>query len=307
MSPRVEVHPAPETIDEPSPIEPGHVPVVDALGGAAATGHRLRLVGSWTKLVLPPALVFVGFIGLWYLISSSMTPQRRSVVLPYPQDVWNEAFADSGNRSELLNGLWVTTQVALVGLLIAIALGVAFAVAMSQAGWIERSFYPYAVALQAIPILALVPLIGTWWGFEFRSRVLVCVIIAIFPIITNTLFGLKSADRGLHDLFTLHDASRWTRFRKLQLPAALPAMFTGLRISAGLAVIGAIVGEFFFRRGERGLGILIDVYRSSLEPELMIGAVFWSAVLGIAVFIFFGWLANRTTRSWHESADSRNQ
>ena len=198
-------------VDEPSPLPPGAIPAVDALGGAAATGNRLRLVGSGVRLYGPPAIVFVLFIGAWYAFSASMSPRRRSVVLPYPHDCFQEAFLVGENLTELLNGLWITTQVAIVGLAIAIVLGVAIAVAMSQGEWIERSFYPYAVTLQAIPILALVPLIGTIWGFEFRSRVLVCVIIAIFPIITNTLFGLKSAERGLHDLFTLHSASRWTR------------------------------------------------------------------------------------------------
>ena len=97
----------------------------------------------------------------------------------------------------------------MVGLAIAIVLGMLFAMLMSQAKWIERSLYPYAVVLQTIPILALVPLIGFWFDFNFRSRVIVCVLIAIFPIITNTLFGLLSADQGQHDLFTLHGASRW--------------------------------------------------------------------------------------------------
>ena len=125
-----------------------------------------------------------------------------------------------------------------------------FAILMSQAKWVERSFYPYAVALQTVPILALTPLIGQFFDYNFRSRVIVCVIISLFPIIANTLFGLLSADQGHHDLFRLHGAGRWTRLWKLQFPGALPAIFTGLRISAGLSVIGAIVGDFFFRRGD---------------------------------------------------------
>ncbi len=296
-----------QVLDEPSNLPEGHPAAIAVPGGTAASGLRLRLVGGVFRTYLPPIGVFALFIGAWYAFSASMTERRRSVVLPFPHDVWNEAFANGENLSELLSGLWITTQVAVVGLAVAIVLGAAFAVAMSQAAWIERSFYPYAVVLQAVPVLALVPLIGQIWGFEFRSRVLVCVIISIFPIITNTLFGLKSAEQGLHDLFTLHRAGRWTRFRKLQFPNALPAMFTGLRISAGLSVIGAIVGEFFFRRGDQGLGILIDVYRQRLLPEMLVGAVFWSAVLGIVVFIFFGWLANRVTRSWHESAQAGPQ
>ncbi len=283
---------------------PGAHPVAASAEGAAVAlaGRRAHRPGDLVRRTGPPAVVFGLFIAGWYAFSASMTERRRSVVLPYPHEVWDVAFADAANRAELLEGLWTTTQVAVIGLAIAIVAGMAVATAMSQGRWIERSFYPYAVTLQAIPILALVPLIGSIWGFEFRSRVLVCVIISVFPIITNTLFGLKSAEQGLHDLFTLHGAGRMTRFAKLQLPAALPAVFTGLRISAGLSVIGAIVGEFFFRRGPQGLGILIDLYRNRLEPELMVGAVFWSAVLGIVVFAAFGWIADRATGSWHDSA-----
>ena len=116
----------------------------------------------------------------------------------------------------------------MVGLAIAIVLGMLFAIVMSQAKWLERSLFPYAVILQTIPILALVPLIGFWFGFDFRHRVIVCVLIALFPIINNTLFGLQSADQGQHDLFTLHASSRFTRLCKLQLPAAMPGDLRGL-------------------------------------------------------------------------------
>ena len=109
---------------------------------------------------------------------------------------------------------------------------------MSQTKIMERALYPYLVMLQAIPILAIVPLISFWWGTGQQSRIIVCVIISLFPIIVNTLFGLQSAERGMHDLFTLHHANRFTRLRKLMYPAAMPAIFAGLRISAGLCVIG---------------------------------------------------------------------
>ena len=124
--------------------------------------------------------------------------------------------------------------------------------------------------------------------------------ISIFPIVTNTLFGLLSADRGQHDLFTLHDVSRWTRLSKLQFPAAMPAIFTGFRIAAGLAVIGAIVGEKFFR-GEKGIGIVIDSIRSKGAYPQMYGALLLAAALGIAVFFFFGWLGKLVVGHWHES------
>ena len=179
-------------------------------------------------------------------------------------------------------------------------LGIVFAVLMSQAQWVETSFYPYAVLLQTVPILALVPLIGLLFGFGMGARILVCVIISLFPIITNTLFGLKSAEKSQHELFTLHRASRLTRLWKLQFPAALPAMFTGFQISAGLSVIGAIVGGFFFGRGPRDLGNRILLYSNRLRPAEMIAAVILSALLGVIFFQFFGWAGNRLTRSWYK-------
>jgi NitT/TauT family transport system permease protein len=190
----------------------------------------------------------------------------------------------------------------LIGLAISIVLGITIAILMSQTIIIERATFPFLVMLQAIPILAIVPLIAFWFGTGENARVIVCVIIALFPIIVNTLFGLQSADQGMHDLFTLQHASRPTRLRKLMLPAALPAIFAGLRISAGLCVIGAIVGDFFFRQGEPGIGILIDRYQSRLQSEQMIAAILLSSLLGIVVFWFFGFLAQRVVGGWHESA-----
>jgi NitT/TauT family transport system permease protein len=173
---------------------------------------------------------------------------------------------------------------------------------MSQARWVERSLFPYLVVLQATPILALVPLFGFWFGYGFGTRVLVCVLISLFPIAANTLFGLRSVDEAYHDLFTLQGAGRLTRLYKLQLPAALPSIFTGLRISAGLSVIGAIVGDFFFRQGEPGIGVLIDQYRSRLQSEQLLAAVILSSLFGLAVFWLFGALARRVVGGWHESA-----
>jgi NitT/TauT family transport system permease protein len=130
----------------------------------------------------------------------------------------------------------------------------------------------------------------------------VCVIIAFFPIATNTLLGLKSVDPGMRDLFTLQDAGWFTRLRKLALPSAMPAVFAGLRISAGLAVIGAIVGEQFFQKGDPGLGQRLVQYRVRLQYPQLYSCLIWSSLLGIAVFLIFGWLSNLALRSWHESA-----
>jgi NitT/TauT family transport system permease protein len=248
-----------------------------------------------------PAAVFAVVIGVWMFISYVTLAPRRRFLMPPPQNVIRIGFLNSANLTEILHGLWSTTQVALVGLAVAIALGTVVAIAMIQARWIESAIYPWAVVLQTIPILAIVPLIGFWFKFGFSSRVLVCVLIALFPVITNTLFGLKSADREHHDLFTLRRASRWQRLRKLQLPGALPAMVTGWRIAAGLSVVGAIVGDFFFRQGQPGIGRLIDDYRAGLESERLFAAIALSSLLGLVVFWAFGLLGRVLVGSWHET------
>ena len=270
------------------------------------TSAPTRLVasrrGRWLASWGPPAALFVAVLGIWYGVSYLLLDPQRRFLVPPPHEVLKVSFLYPYNLQEQLDALWLSTRVAFIGLFIATVLGLLLAIAMSQALWVERSLYPYAVLTQTIPILAMVPLFGFWFGFGYVSRVLVVVLFAIFPIIANTLFGLRSVEQDHHDLFTLHDAGRLTRLWKLQLPAALPSIFTGLRISAGLAVIGAIVGDFFFKQGAPGIGILIDLYRSRLQAEQMFGAIILSSLLGVVVFWFFGFLAHRVVGSWHRSA-----
>ena len=252
------------------------------------------------EVVIPPFVLVVVLVGVWYFISYHVV--KRRFLLHPPHDVVQEGFLKWENFSEILDGLAASTKVAAIGLAIAYAIAVGLAVVMSQSKLIERAVFPLLVALQAIPILAMVPLIAIWFGTMTTSRVIVCVIIAFFPIVLNTLFGLVSADAGLHDLLTLHHASRATRLRRLMLPAALPAMFAGLRISAGLSVIGAIVGDFFFGRGERGLGQLIRQYSSNTNTrEQLLAAVIVSSALGIAVFLTFGAIQTAVVGKWYDS------
>jgi NitT/TauT family transport system permease protein len=253
---------------------------------------------------LPPACVLVAFITIWYALSYLVLDPARRFLLPPPHQTLLVGLLDPANRLEVFVALWSTTQVALLGLAIAIVVGVATAIVMRRHDWIERSLFPYALLSQTVPILAMVPLIGFWIGFSFTSRVLIVVIVSVFPIITNTLFGLKSAEPILHELFTLHRAGWWTRLRKLLFPGALPAMFTGFRISAAMAVLGAIVADFFFRQGEPGIGRLIDIYRARLQTEQLFTAVALASLLGIAVFSGFGWMGRRLTRHWHASSMS---
>lgn len=265
---------------------------------------RALLTQPWGRTILPPLGLGVLILGLWYFISYGILDEQRRFLLRPPHQVWLVGFANWGNFTEILTGLWSSTRVALMGLALAILIGVTLATLMSQSALIERAIFPYAVTLQAIPILAIVPLIGFWFGFGVTARVIVCVIIALFPIIVNTLFGLLSAPRGLHDLFTLQQAGRLTRLRKLMFPAALPAIFAGLRISAGLSVIGAIVGDFFFGRGDPGIGQLLQRYANRLLGEQLIAAIIMSSLLGVAVFQLFGWIQHKAISAWHEERNA---
>ena len=276
----------------------------DPLPAAATNGLGLSLRRRGTgvvSLVLPPFLVFLVFLGAWILGSQVLLDPSKQFLLPPPWDVVDVGFLDGLNRAELLNGLWLSAKAAAIGAFLSIVIGMGLAVAMSQAAWVERALFPYAVVLQTIPILALVPLIGFTLGYDFSSRVLVCLLISLFPIVTNTLFGLLSAEQGQHDLFTLHKAGRLTRLFKLQLPAAMPAVFTGFRVTAGAAVVGAVVGDFFFKQGDPGIGQLINLYVTNLQSEQLYAGIILSSLLGVVVFVLVGMLEKRTVGRWHDS------
>jgi len=259
----------------------------------------------WPAIVLPPLLLTGVVIGVWYFFSYVVLVPRRRFLLRPPHDVVQKGFLEWDTFSTILDSLWSSAKVALIGLAISILLGMFVAVLMSQTKLIERAVFPYMVVLQAIPILAIVPLIGFWFGYGLNARVIVCVIISIFPIIANTLFGLQSADASMHDLFTLHRAGRLTRLRKLMFPAALPAIFAGLRISAGLSVIGAIVGDFFFGQGDAGIGQDLRKYANNLDGEELFTAVIMASLLGVAIFLAVNFLERRMTGKWREAARAR--
>jgi NitT/TauT family transport system permease protein len=268
---------------------------------AAGSPVRQRRRGGWLGQWVPPLITLLVFLGFWYLVSMVLLDPDRRFLLPPPHEVVRVAFLDPYNRTEILQALWLSTVISAVGLAISIVVGMATGIAMSQALWIERSLYPYAVILQCIPTLALVPVIGFWFDFGLTSRLIVTVLIALFPVISSTLFGLQSAEPGQHDLFTLYRSNRLTRLWKLQLPAAMPAILTGFQVAATLAVVGAVVGDFFFKQGDAGIGVLIDLYRARLQSEQLFGAAIAASLLGVVAFWLFGLLKRICTGGWYGS------
>ena len=189
------------------------------------------------KNITPPILVLIIFLLVWSIAAHIYD---LAFLLPGPMLV-AEAFVKDFDM--VIGGLWITFQEALYGYLLAIGIGIISAAIMSQSKILERSFYPYAILLQTLPAVAVAPLIVLWFGFEMKSVVIISLIISLFPIINNTILGLKSTSINLVELFQIHNKSRFVNFFKLRLPAATPHIIAGLRISAGLSVIGAIVGE----------------------------------------------------------------
>ena len=265
---------------------------------------RVRRSVTWWQ----PVGVFALLVAAWYAAAAYYDHVRSlAFLVPYPHLVLKAIVRDTGMDgtpttfdADLWTALGRTTVVSLTGLAIAIVIGVLWAMLMTQAKWLENSLYPYAVVLQCVPILALVPLIGALFGYEFVSRVIVTVMIALFPMVSNTLFGLQSADRAQRELFRLQRAGRGAQLLKLQIPAALPSIFVGLRTSAGLSVIGAIVGDQFFQRGNPGLGVLIQVTASRLMGPELYATIIIASLYGVAVFLVFGLLGRLAVGRWHD-------
>jgi NitT/TauT family transport system permease protein len=279
--------------------------------GASLPRQQTR-ARQWFRLTWPPLITFAAFIGVWYTYSALKfdVAARRVNVAPYPHEVVSDGFMpwwdERNGLRPILGYMWPTFKATMWGLGVSIVLGVLIAILMNFSKSTERAIFPYAVVMQTVPILAITPLLTQLFGEDLTVRVVVVVLIAIFPVITNTLFGLQSADRMHHDLFTLTRTGRLTRLWKLELPGSLPAMMTGIRIAGGLAVIGAVVADFFFNQGEKGIGYYIrnKQQRAAERPEMFAGTI-TASLFGVLMFLVIGFITTRTVRNWHDSASRR--
>ena len=219
----------------------------------------------------------------------------RAYLVPAPSSVL-QAIIES--RDELARALFTTSLSALIGFVLSTVAGVAIAVFLSSSRTIQRAFYPYAVFFQTVPIIAIAPLLVIWFGYGMRTVVASAFVVSIFPVIANTLSGILSTDPNLRDLFQLYGASTRVTLFKLRFPAALPQILTGLRVASGLAVIGAIVGEFI---GGQGLGSVVDVARTQQRVDKVFAAVLLASVLGLALFGLINLISWASLRRWHAS------
>lgn len=217
------------------------------------------------------------------------------LLLPTPSAVARAAVSQSGI---LWPALGSTASAVLAGLAASALAGILAAVALSTSRWVERAFYPYAIFFQIVPIVAIAPLLVIWFGYGRRAVIAAAFIVSVFPVIANTLAGLLSVDPALRDLFRLYGAGRLARLVKLELPWALPDVLTGLRVAAGLAVIGAIVGEFV---GGGGLGVVVLEAMRQQRTDLVFAAILHASLLGLALFAAVNGASRLLLRRWHAS------
>lgn len=216
-------------------------------------------------------------------------------LLPPPSAVAS-AFVE--DFSELAAGFKDTAIASVIGLALSFACGVAIAVVLSISPFVRRAFLLYAVFFQTVPVISIAPLLVIWFGFGRPTVIASAFIVSIFPVIASTLLGLRSTDPALLELFRLYSARPVDFFFKLRIPYALPQVFSGLRIAAGLAVIGAIVGEFI---GGGGLGSVVDAAKTRQRIDIVFAAVLLSSLLGL-ILVGLVNLANWLfLRRWHAS------
>ena len=251
---------------------------------------------------LPPVVVGVLFLAGWEACCRIF--HVPSYLVPAPTLIAKTFIA---NAPALLHSLWVTLRVTLIALALSIVIGTATAFLFVQSPIIERSFFPYAVILQVTPIVAIAPLIIILVKNTQGALIICATIIAVFPIIANTTVGLRSVDAGHQDLFAINRASRAQNLLYLRIPSALPYFFAGLRISSGLALIGAVVAEFVAGTGGRNTGLAYQILQSGYQLDIprMFAALFLITFVGIALFLIMVGLSKLALGSWHDSAIER--
>jgi len=227
---------------------------------------------------IPPAAFLLALLAWQLLAVYSGLP---AFILPSPLAVV-ERFAQALGDGSLLRHTGVTLAEILLGLLTGTCSAILIGYAIAKSQTFERIASPFLVASQAVPIVALAPLLVIWFGQGFFSKVLICALIVFFPVLVNTVVGLRAVPRSLNELMRSLRASRWQTLRHLEIPAALPVFLGGLRIGATLSVIGAVVGEFV--GADKGLGFLINVGRGQYDTALVFVAMFSLVALALVLY-----------------------
>lgn len=283
------------TADSNSSVDSRMFTTVERIRNKQKTDHVLI---RKLKNMFPPFMVFVIVVGAWELAVRLLGV--ASYLLPKPSDI---ARAASENWGNLTVSVGTTVMESLIGFIASTILGLIFAIVLAMNKTIEKSVYPYAIILQTIPIVAVAPIIVIWFGAGFNAIVMISFLISFFPILSNTLIGLNSTDQNMKNLFFLYNAGKLQTMLRLRIPAALPYIVAGLKISCSMSVIGAIVGEYIagIGGGRGGLGYAITIASNRLQTAYLFACGLSAALLGIIFFLVINRLSKWLLSSWHES------
>jgi NitT/TauT family transport system permease protein len=247
---------------------------------------------------LAPWVVGIAMLLIWQAWCVELNVP--AYLVPTPSAIALQLFKDG---PLLFMSLWATLKITLLAFALATVLGVVIALLFVQSPLIEASFFPYAVLLQVTPIVAIAPLIIIWVKDTTFALVICAMLVALFPIISNTTLGLRSVNPGLINLFKINGATRWQTLRLLRVPSALPYFFGGLRISSGLSLIGAVVAEFVAGTGGTGAGLAYQILQAGFQLNIprLFAALVLITVTGVVLFGITVWASRLALRGWHES------
>jgi NitT/TauT family transport system permease protein len=250
--------------------------------------------GKSLRRLIPIAVAFAVCLGSWQ--AAAMLAGLPPFILPGPAQVIERLARVISDGSLLRNTLYTLAEV-VAGMGLGVGAAVLLGYLLSKSRLAEEILSPYIVATQAIPVVAIAPLMFIWLGSGIAAKVLICALIVFFPVLVNTVVGMRSVSANLRELMRSLDATGWQNFRHLELPAALPILLGGLKIGATLSVIGAVVGEFI--APDRGLGFVISVARGQYDTALVFVGVFTLVGMALALYGLVAW-AERRFLAWRE-------
>lgn len=254
---------------------------------------RVSLGGFLPWLTTPLLLAMLVLVWHVYVSESRIS----AFILPSPAGVW-AAWQEMIVAGPTWQHTWATIYETLAGFFWASLVGVALGVALGRLRWLEITLNPFIVATQVVPKVALVPLMIVWFGFGMTSKIVIAAILAFFPILSNTVLGVKSVDSGHRDVMVSLNATRWMVFRRLELPSSLPYILTGMEVGIVLAIIGAVVGEFL--GGNTGLGYLLVARMAAYETDVLFAVIVHMTMVGFLFYFAIG-VVRRILIPWHES------
>jgi len=263
--------------------------------------EELRVPSFRAASALPwittPLLIALVLLAWHFYVSVS---KISAFILPSPAAVW-AAWKQIIVAAPTWKHTWATVYETLAGFFWASIIGIALGVALGRVRWLEVTLNPFIVATQVIPKVALVPLMIVWFGFGMTSKMVIAAVLAFFPILSNTVLGVKSVDAGHRDVMVSLNASRWMVLRRLELPSSLPYILTGMEVGVVLAIIGAVVGEFL--GGDVGLGYLLVARMNAYETDVLFAVIVHMTMVGFMFYFAIG-VVRRLLIPWHESVAS---